>query len=132
MRNTTCSMAPRSEPAGEIDAAARASDAPAAAVSPRLAAARTAAPPPAIAAASSVRRSKRRASLPTAFPLAPNVSSHRRDQLGSVVLDVPDALAHGMVDDGARRRRTQQGAQVFGVLVGRGGPQGERRGGAEA
>src|SRR6516162_2567920 len=101
-------MAPRSEPAGVVEAAARASDAPAAAVSPRLAAARTAAPPPAIAAASSVRRSKRRASLPAAFPLAPNVSSHGRYQLGSVVLDVPDALADGMMHDGAGRRRPQQ------------------------
>ena len=59
MKKTTCSIAPRSEPAGFVEAAARAIAAPARAASPRLAAASTAAPPVASAAASSVRRSKR-------------------------------------------------------------------------
>ena len=71
MRKTTCSMAPRSEPAGLVRAANCAMAAPAR--SPRLAAARIAPPPVASAAASIVRRSKRARSESASPSYAPSV-----------------------------------------------------------
>src|SRR5580692_8945829 len=102
MRKTTCLIAPRSEPAGLVAAAARAMAAPALAVSPRLAAASTAAPPVASAAVRRVRRSKRGVWAVTWAslhgPVSPDVLSRRRsDELGVVVAHVADARSDPMV-----------------------------------
>src|SRR5580704_14822253 len=125
-------MAPRSDPAGLVLAAACAIAVPA--PSPRLAAASTAAPPVASAACSSVRRSKRERSRPLIDPphassltwppglipaLASTRPSHGLDEARIVVAHVTDARPDQVVHHRAARRRAQQRAQLLGVLVGR-------------